>query len=62
MAGRNLPALSVSMGLLGAPIIGVLVAMMALGEIPDAAVWVALALVIGGVALGSSKTRRAGVV
>lgn len=62
MAGRNLPALSVSMGLLGAPIIGVLVAMMALGEIPDAAVWVALALVIGGVALGSSKTRHAGVV
>jgi drug/metabolite transporter (DMT)-like permease len=54
MAGRRLSAITVSQGLLGAPIIGVAVATMGLGEVPDWSVWVALVLVIGGVALGST--------
>ncbi len=54
MAGRRLSAVTVSQGLLGAPIVGVAVATVALGEIPDLTVWLALVLVIGGVALGTS--------
>jgi drug/metabolite transporter (DMT)-like permease len=53
MAGRRLSAITVSQGLLGAPMIGVAVATIALGEVPDLSVWLALVLVIGGVALGS---------
>ena len=63
MAGRRLSAVTVSQGLLGAPIIGVAVATIALGEIPDISVWLALGLVIGGVAVGTSGgwARRADV-
>ena len=62
MAGRRLSAITVSQGLLGAPIIGVAVATMALGEVPDLSVWIALVLVTGGVALGTAtrRPRRAG--
>ncbi len=52
MAGRNLPAIGVSLGLLGTPIVGILVANLALGEAPDALAWIALACVLGGAALG----------
>ncbi len=54
MAGRGLPAGTVSLGLLGAPVVGILAAIVALGESPGLAVWAALALVIGGVALGTT--------
>jgi drug/metabolite transporter (DMT)-like permease len=54
MAGRGLPAGTVSLGLLGAPVVGVVAAMAALGEIPDPSVWIALAFVIGGVAFGTT--------
>lgn len=57
MAGRNLSALSVSLGLLGAPVISIVVAMIGLGEAADAAVWAALALVVGGVMLGATGGR-----
>ena len=52
MAGRNLPAIGVSLGLLGTPIVGIVVANLALGEVPEALVWVALGCVLGGAALG----------
>lgn len=52
MAGRNLPAIGVSLGLLGTPIVGIVVASITLGEVPEALVWVALACVLGGAALG----------
>ena len=42
-AGRNLSAGAVSLGLLGAPIIGIIAATLALGEAPDATVWLAVA-------------------
>jgi drug/metabolite transporter (DMT)-like permease len=54
MAGRWLPAGTVSLGLLGAPVVGVVAAMVTLGEIPDGSVWIALALVIAGVAFGTT--------
>ncbi len=56
-AGRRLSAGAVSLGLLGAPIVGVLAATFALGEAPDAVVWIALACVIGGVLIGTRNTR-----
>lgn len=55
MAGRRLSAITVSQGLLGAPLVGIAVATIALGEIPDLAVWIALVLVIGGVAFGTTR-------
>ncbi|MFM9886796.1 MAG: DMT family transporter [Burkholderiales bacterium] len=57
MAGRRLSAITVSQGLLGAPIVGIAVATIALGEVPDLSVWIALVLVIGGVALGTMSGR-----
>ena len=62
MAGRHLPAIGVSLGLLGTPLVGVVVANVALGEAPEAAVWLALVLVVGGAALGMATEggRRAG--
>ena len=62
-AGRSLPAVTVSLGLLGAPIIGIVAATTVLGEAPDPAVWVAVILVVGGVALGATtgRSRRASV-
>lgn len=57
MAGRRLSAVTVSLGLLGTPIIGIVAATIALGESPGLSVWVALVLVIGGVALGAAGGR-----
>jgi drug/metabolite transporter (DMT)-like permease len=50
----------VSLGLLASPIIGIVVAAAALGEPLDLYVWLAVLLVIGGVALGTtgSSVRR----
>ncbi len=56
-AGRRLSAGAVSLGLLGAPIVGVLAATFALGEAPDTVIWIALACVIGGVLIGTRNTR-----
>jgi drug/metabolite transporter (DMT)-like permease len=53
-AGRSLPAVTVSLGLLAAPLIGITAATLALGEAPDPAVWLAIACVLGGVALGAA--------
>jgi len=53
-AGRRLSAGAVSLGLLGAPIIGIVVATLALGEAPDTTVWIAIACVIGGVTVGTT--------
>ena len=63
MAGRSLSAITVSQGLLGTPIIGIVAATIALGETPDLSVWIALVLVIGGVAIGTAngRSRRASI-
>jgi drug/metabolite transporter (DMT)-like permease len=56
-AGRRLSAGAVALGLLATPVLGILSATFALGEAPDAVTWAAVALVIGGVLVG---TRGAG--
>lgn len=56
-AGRSLPAITVSLGLLGAPIIGILIATTMLGEAPELSVWIAITCVIGGVALGATDAQ-----
>jgi drug/metabolite transporter (DMT)-like permease len=61
-AGRGLSAMTVSLGLLGAPIIGIVVATMGLGEPLDPAAWIAIVCVVAGVALGSSGLSGAGRV
>lgn len=57
MAGRSLSAVTVSLGLLGAPIIGIVIATITLGEPPDLSVWIAVVLVLGGVAIGATGER-----
>jgi len=56
VAGRGLSAGTVSLGLLASPIIGIVVAAAALGEPLDFYVWLAVFLVIGGVALGTTAS------
>ena len=57
MAGRGLPAVTTSLGLLATPVIGVLASLAWLGEPVTASLVIALALVLGGVALGVTDTR-----
>lgn len=54
-AGRLLPAVTVSLGLLVAPVIGIVTATLTLGEAPDVFVWIAMALIIAGVALATTE-------
>ena len=60
-AGRSMPASSVSLGLLATPIVGIVAATLALGEALDAVVWVAMALVTGGVLIGTRSAQAAPV-
>ena len=60
-AGRRMPASSVSLGLLATPIVGIIAATVALGEAPDAVVWTAMALVTGGVLIGTRGPQTAPV-
>jgi drug/metabolite transporter (DMT)-like permease len=57
MAGRQLPASTVSLGLLATPIVGVVAAVAWLGESLTVSLGVAIALVLGGVALGVTRYR-----
>lgn len=50
-AGRGLSANTVSLGMLGAPLIGIAAAAIVLGEEVGLAVWIAVLCVIGGVAV-----------
>ncbi len=50
-AGRGLSANTVSLGMLGAPLIGIAAAAIVLGEAVGLAVWIAVLCVIGGVAV-----------
>ena len=54
---RGLPASVTSMALLGVPVVGLLSADLALEERPDAALLLATALIVGGIALGTSGRR-----
>ncbi len=56
-AGRHLSAGAVSLGVLGAPIVSIVAAAIALGEVPEVSVWVAIVCVLGGVAIGSIQNK-----
>jgi drug/metabolite transporter (DMT)-like permease len=54
VASRGLPAVTMSLGLLAAPLLSILTATVALGEPVSAALIAAVVLIIGGVAVGAS--------
>ena len=61
VASRRLPAVTTSLGLLGVPIISIVTATLALGEALTPSLLAAVALVIGGVAVGTiGGAERAG--
>ena len=53
VANRRLPAVTTSLGLLGVPIVSIVTATLALGEALTPSLLAAVALVIGGVAIGA---------
>jgi drug/metabolite transporter (DMT)-like permease len=59
-AGRLLPAVTTSLGLLGTPVVSVIIAALWLGEAPTLSLLAAVVLILGGVALGASEDRREG--
>jgi drug/metabolite transporter (DMT)-like permease len=54
MAGRSLPALTTSLGLLATPVISVVIATVWLGESLTASLVIAIVLILGGVAIGTT--------
>jgi drug/metabolite transporter (DMT)-like permease len=54
MASRNLPAVTTSLGLLGTPVVSVVIAAFWLGEAPTLPLVVAIVLILGGVAIGTT--------
>ncbi len=52
-ASRGLPAVTTSIGLLAAPVIGIAASAVSLGERPGLSLCVAVAMIIGGIALGA---------
>ena len=58
VSSSELPASTTSLGLLGTPAVSVGVALLLLGEAPTFPLVLALALLIGGIAVGASGPRR----
>lgn len=52
VASQNLPAVTTSLGLLAAPVIGIAASAIMLGETPSLTLIAAVAMIIGGIALG----------
>jgi drug/metabolite transporter (DMT)-like permease len=57
MAGRHLPAVTTSLGLLATPVVSIVVATLWLGETPTVSLIAAVVLILGGVALGATADR-----
>ena len=53
VASRNLPAMTTSLGLLAAPVIGIATSALAFGETPTLTLGLAVALIAGGIAVGT---------
>ena len=53
VASQNLPAVTTSLGLLAAPVIGIIASAVIFGETPTVSLGIAVALIIGGIALGT---------
>jgi drug/metabolite transporter (DMT)-like permease len=58
VASQNLPAVTTSLGLLAAPVIGIVASAVTLGEAPTLTLLVAVAMIIGGIALGTPSAPR----
>jgi drug/metabolite transporter (DMT)-like permease len=58
-ASRHLPAVTTSLGLLATPVVSVITATLWLGEPLTLSLVVAIVLVLGGVAIGSTGPDRA---
>jgi drug/metabolite transporter (DMT)-like permease len=58
VASRGLPSITMSIGLLAAPLISIVTATLALGEPVSLALIAALGLIIGGIAIGATDARR----
>jgi drug/metabolite transporter (DMT)-like permease len=56
MAGRRLPAVTMSLGLLATPVVSIVVATLWLGERPGVSLLLAMLLILGGVALGTTPS------
>jgi len=59
VSSSELPASTTSLGLLGTPAVSVAVALLLLGEAPTLPLLLALVLLIGGIAVGATGSRRA---
>lgn len=53
VAAQNLPAVTTSLGLLAAPVIGIVASAIIFGETPTLSLGFAVAMIIGGIALGT---------
>lgn len=53
VASQNLPAVTTSLGLLAAPVIGIVASAAIFGETPTVSLGIAVAMIIGGIALGT---------
>jgi len=60
VAAQNLPAVTTSLGLLAAPVIGIAASAVTLGEAPTLSLGIAVALIVGGIALGTISRARPG--
>ena len=56
MAGRRLPAVTISLGLLATPVVSVVGATLWLGERPGVSLLLAVLLILGGVAMGTTPS------
>lgn len=59
VAAQNLPAVTTSLGLLAAPVIGIVTSAVTLGEAPTLTLVLAVVLIIGGIAIGTISPARA---
>ena len=57
VAAQNLPAVTTSLGLLAAPVVGIIASDAMLGETPTPTLIAAIALIIGGIAFGAVSPR-----
>ncbi|HZK88658.1 MAG TPA: DMT family transporter [Stellaceae bacterium] len=60
VAAQNLPAVTTSLGLLAAPVIGIAASAVTLGEAPTLPLGIAVVLIVGGIAIGTISPARQG--
>ena len=59
-AARSLPAVTTALGLLGVPVVGIIVATLALAEPVTLPLLAGVGLVLGGVAIGVTQSKTVG--